>query len=128
LNAALKFWGAALAVALLFALAAALFLPYRSLGLLTEADRWRAWLLTLWTGGVLCILFGITTLLGYGRSIGFRDVAEAGSVPDAIEAQKKVRKTAADLADFHGNFAWWIVSTGVLIILVYFAGWSILRS
>src|SRR5690606_13729107 len=65
-----RFWGWAVGVAIGFALAAALLMPYEALGLATEAERWRAWLLTLWTGGVLCILFGISGLLGVVVPVG----------------------------------------------------------
>ena len=126
MNPVLRFWGAAAGVAMVYAVAAALLLPYGALGLDTEAERWRGWLLTLWTGGVLCVLYGLSGLLGYGRSIGFRDVSEAGSVTAALEQSKAQRRQAADMTGFHGNFAWWVVSTGLLIILVYFVGWGVL--
>ena len=120
-----RFWGSAVAVALAFALAAALFLPYRQLHLDTEAERWRAWLLTLWTGGVMAVLFGAAGLLGYADRIGFREVREAGSLHEALE-RRRAQQRAPD-GGFHGNFAWWLVSTGVLLIGLYFAAWTVLR-
>jgi hypothetical protein len=120
-----RFWGSALVVALAFALAAALFLPYERLRLVTEADRWRAWLLTLWTGGVMAVLFGAAGLLGYGDRIGFREVREAGSLQAAIE-RRRAQQRAPD-AGFHANFAWWLVSTGGVLIGIYFAAWVVLR-
>lgn len=121
-----RFWGSAVAVVLVFALAAALLLPYEALQLRTEADRWRAWLLTLWTGGVMGVLFGLAGLLGFVSPVGVRDVVEAGSVARAKEERRT--SLSAGLSGFHGNFAWWMISTGALLIGLYFASWTILAS
>lgn len=125
MNRPLRFWGSAAAAALLFAVAAALLLPYEALGLATEAARWRAWLLFLWTGGVMCVLFGVTGLLGFLSPAGVREVVEAGSVTKAMEERRAARRTGG--GGFHGNFAWWLVATGGLLIATYFAVWGILR-
>lgn len=119
-----RFWVTVVLVVLVFAVASALLLPYEALQLRTEAERWQAWLLTLWTGGVMSILFGLSGLLGFLSPVGVREVVEAGSVAKAMETLKSVRQLAG--GDFHGNFAWWLVSTGAVLIAVYFVSWWIL--
>lgn len=117
------FWGTATAAALGFAAATHLLLPYEALDIRTDAERHRVWLLTLWTGGVFAVLFGTSALLGAFRGIGVRDVHDAGgSVRAAAEQFREgVKHTAGET--FHTSFAWWTVSTGALLILVYFAAW-----
>jgi hypothetical protein len=119
------FWGSAASVAVFFAAVTAAFLPYESLRLLTAAERERAWLLTVWTGGVTSILFGLSALLGGFSGVGFRDVIESGSLRKAAElhrARLKENRTA-----FHHGFDWWLITTGALLVLIYFAGWLALR-
>ena len=118
---ALRFWGSAILVALLFSAATALLLPYDALRLWTEPERWRAWLLTMWTGGVLAVLFGLSGLFGVASPLGFREVAEAGSVMKAMETRHRARSAQPA---FYQNFAWWLVFTGLMLIVVYFAAWS----
>ncbi len=120
------FWGTALGVALGFALLAALLLPFEALGLRTLAERERAWLLTVWTGGVLAILFGLSALLGTFSGLGFREVMEAGSVQKAVETHRQALKKWGDGA-FHHSFAWWVISTGGLLVAIYFTAWLMLR-
>ncbi len=116
-----SFWSSALGVALAMAALSALFLPYEWIGLETQADRMRAWLLTLWTAGVMGICFGVAGLLSGIAPIGVRDVAEAGSVAGAVQARREaVRRQGA--ADFY-NFAGWTVAAGAILILIYFAAW-----
>jgi hypothetical protein len=116
----LVFWGSAVAVALAFAGAAALFLPYDALQLATRPERVRAWLLTLWSVGVIAVLFGISGLIAFSSPIGFRDVYEAQSVTGALETRRQLR---AAQPGFHRNFAWWLICTGVLLIVIYFIVW-----
>src|SRR5690606_40771519 len=99
---ALRFWASAVAVAVAWAVIAPLVLPYEALGLESAAARGRAWLLTLWTSGVMSICFGAAGLLGYVSPIGFKEVAEAGSLMQAIEARRRARREGS----FHQNFAW----------------------
>jgi hypothetical protein len=117
----LLFWGSAVATALLCAAAAALFLPYDALQLATRPERLRAWLLTLWAVGVMAILFGLSGLLAFSSPIGFRDVAEAESVTGALETRRQLR---ASQPGFHRNFAWWLICTGLLLIVIYFIAWT----
>jgi hypothetical protein len=118
----LRFWGSAIGVALLFSLLSALLLPYSWLGLETEALRWRAWLLTLWTGGAMSVLFGLAGILGYRLPPGVREVVDAGGVRAALEARKRAREEGQG-----GNFAVWMVLTGLCLIAIYFAAWLLLR-
>ena len=114
----LQFWlgaaGAAIAITVLIALA----FPYGALGLQGEADRHRALLLSVWTVGVLAICFGATGLLAVHSPIGFRDVAEAGSVDSAIRTHRQQRAQRGE-SPFY-NFAGWTVTTGGMLILAYF--------
>lgn len=120
------FWGTALGVALGFALLAALLLPFEAIGLRTIAERERAWLLTVWTGGVLAILFGLSALLGAFSGMGFREVMEAGSVQQAVDTHRRTVPRRGD-GEFHHSFAWWVISTGGLLVAIYFVGWIALR-
>jgi hypothetical protein len=118
----IRFWGAAVGVALLFALLSALLLPYGWLGLDTEALRWRAWLLTLWTGGAMSVLFGLAGILGYRLPPGVREVLDAGGVRAAMEARKRAREEGRG-----GNFAVWTVCMGLCLIAIYFVAWLLVR-
>ena len=117
----LIFWGSAVGGALLFTLLTALFLPYEALGLTLDAERTRAWHLCLWTGGVMSILFGLSGLAGLIAPLGIREVHEAGGVKEAIETRRRARKTDEG---YHRNFAWWLVATGIMLIVAYFVAWA----
>ena len=116
-RSAIRFWASSLSLALVFAAAAAFLFPYGSLRLDTGADRERIWLLILWTSGVLAILFGVAALLAFFTPLGFREVHDAGSVTAAREARRRGQ-------GFHDNFAWWLVCTGFVLILLYFVAWG----
>lgn len=119
---ALRFWAWAAGAAAAVALAAALFLPYEAIGLRTEPERERAWLLTVWTAGVAAVLFGATARIGR-RGVGLRDVLDAGSVPAAVEARRRAEGGGAgELLDV------WLVATGGILVGIYFAGWLLLGS
>jgi predicted membrane metal-binding protein len=120
-RARLRFWGFALGLALLFAAATALLFPYEALRLTSPPDRARAWLLTLWTAGVLAILFGVAGLLTFASPLGFREVHDAGSITEAREARRRARLAERG---FHDNFAWWLVCTGLILIALYFVAWG----
>jgi hypothetical protein len=123
---ALRFWGLAAGVALLYAALAAVALPYGRLGLTEAADRQWGWLVTVWTGGAMAILFGLAGVIGWSSGIGIRDVFRAGSVRAALEARAKEREAALALGRY-SNFGWWLVATGALLICIYFIAWLILR-
>lgn len=112
---AARFWITAVGVAAAVASAAAFLIP-RELGA-------HAWLLSVWTAGVLCILFGAAALISAG--LGVREVVEAGSVPNAVEAARRTR--SAGNAGFHGDVGWWAVVTGGVLVAIYFVGWLMLR-
>lgn len=119
------FWGAAVGVAVGLAALAAAFLPYEALRLTTAAERERAWLLTVWTAGVMAILFGVSATLGAFGGVGFRDVVEAGSVTEATRLHRERLKF--DRSGYTGRFDWWLIVTGVLLLVIYFGGWLALR-
>lgn len=117
---ALRFWGWAAGVAATVAVAAALLLPYEAIGLRTEPERERAWLLTVWTAGVAAVLFGATARLG-ARGLGLRDVLDAGSVRGAVDARRSAERAGAG-----GRLDLWLVATGGILVGIYFAGWLLL--
>lgn len=122
----LVFWGTTIAVTGGFAVFSALLLPFDSLGLGTVEERQRAWLLTLWTTGVMGILFGVSSLLGAFAGVGVREVFEAGSVTEAARVHRQTRAGEGGVP-FHRNFGWWLVTVGGLLILTYFAAWLMLK-
>ena len=116
------FWATSAATAAAVGGLVAIAFPFAALGLDTLDERQRAWLLTVWTAGVLAICFGVTGLLGGIHPLGFRDVAEAGSVAAAIEARREANKQRDRV--FY-NFAGWTVVTGGFLLLVYVIGWIV---
>lgn len=122
---ALRFWASAVAVALAVAVFCALLLPFSAIGLETRAERQRAWLLTLWTCGVMAALFGASALLGAFSGLGLREVLDAGSVKGARDARN--RAMDGTKPGFHHSFGWWLVSVGLLLIATYFAALTVLN-
>ena len=120
MNHPLRFWSSAVALALLFAAAAAFLFPFEALGRGAPEERARVWLLTLWTAGVMAVLFGLAGLLAFATPLGFREVHDAGSVTAAREAREQARPRGQG---FHRNFAWWLVCTGLVLLLLYFVAW-----
>ncbi len=101
-------------------MAAAWLFPYGALDIEPGPERHSAWLLTLWTTGVMCICFGGAALLSSVVPIGIRDVAEAGSVSAAHEAR---RSQSSGPSPFF-NFGGWLLTTGSFLLMIYFAAWS----
>jgi hypothetical protein len=120
------FWGSAGVVAVLIAVLSAAFFPFGALGLDTPAERERVFLLILWVGGVMSILLGLTSVFGGLGGIGFRDVVEAGSVQNAREVRKRSTRRWGE-EEFHRSFDWWMICTGLLLIVLYFIAWFVLR-
>jgi hypothetical protein len=114
------FWLGAAAVAIVTAAALAVIFPYGALGIESAAERRQAWHLTLWTSGVLAICFGSAGLLNSFSAIGIRDVVEYGSVIDAVEAKRSSRDS--NESNFY-NFAGWLVTTGFMLVGIYFMAW-----
>ena len=121
----LFFWGSAALFAAVFAVLAPHLLPYDALGILTQADRERAWLLTVFCGGVFAVLFGSSTLIGRGSAVGLRDVVEAGSARVALERAAEARR-AKGVEPYTRNFGAWTVVSGVFLIAIYFGLWQAL--
>jgi hypothetical protein len=124
---ALFFWASAVLAATAFAVLAPHLLPYGRLGLETQAERERAWLLTVFCAGVLAVLFGVSAALGVGpKMLAFRDVADAGSV---IAAKEQARRAGAlrPTRGYSGNFALWTVAVGGFLLAIYFGLWLTLR-
>ncbi|HEV2146211.1 MAG TPA: hypothetical protein VGR37_02210 [Longimicrobiaceae bacterium] len=120
-GSALRFWLWAFGVAAAVALAAALLFPFEALGLRTAADRERVWLLTVWTAGVMAVLFGATARIGQ-PGIGIRDVEDAGSVRGAMEARRQSARSGRGR-----GLDLWLIATGGILIGIYFAGWLVLK-
>ncbi len=116
----LRFWLTSLLAAATVTGAAALLLPYEMLAADSDPERHRLWLLTLWTAGVMAICFGGAGLIAAVAPLGFRDVAETGSVSAAVEARREARKR--DSHPFY-NFAGWTLATGGWLIVIYFVAW-----
>lgn len=114
------FWGSAVAVAAGYAVLTLLLFPYRALGMATLDERLGGWLLTLWTGGVMAVLFGAAALLGVGQLLTLRDLDDAGSVRVAVERRKLALK---ERGGGGRNFAGWTVVTGALLLGIYFVAW-----
>lgn len=121
----LRFWGSALLAAALVAALATLVPLYPPLGLETAMERQRAWLLTVWTAGVMAVLFGLSARLGGLRVLGFREVASAGSLRAALEERRRAGRGGG--SEPAGSFDLWVVATGALLIGIYFAGWALLE-
>ena len=120
------FWGSAVLVAAVFSALVPVLMPYEALRLVLEADRERAWLLTVFCGGVMALMFGLTGALGGPKLLGVRDVMEAGSIADA---QARVAQTHAEreARSYDRNFGVWLVVVGAFLIAIYFGLWIALR-
>jgi hypothetical protein len=123
---ALFFWASAVLAATAFALLTPYLLPYGRLGLVTQADREKAWLVTVFCAGVMAVLFGTSASLGTLRYLGVRDVMAEG---DAVRAIEKERRAKGDPEGrpYTRNFGLWTVATGVFLIAIYFGLWLTLR-
>lgn len=116
------FWGSAVLAAMVFAALVPLLMPFETLRLMSPEDQRRGWLLTVFCGGVLAALFGLSAAISGPRliNIGIRDVAEAGSVMKALETARKTKKIDDPS---RMNFATWVVAMGVALIGCYFVLW-----
>ncbi|MDB4951229.1 MAG: hypothetical protein JWM27_3878 [Gemmatimonadetes bacterium] len=111
-----RFWAQAAAGAVVTAALAGLLPLAPGLHLATAADRRRIWLLTVWTAGVLAILFGLAGWIAGLRGLGFREVANAGSVEAAAEERRRAGRG--------GSLS--LMAAGALLLGIYFAGWLLL--
>lgn len=115
-RAALRFWGSAAGVSIVFAALVPVLMPYAAMGIPPE-EREFSWLLTVFCIGVMLILFGLSAWIGGRRTIGLRDVLEAGGVRQALN-----RADQRDVGDapYTRNAAVWCSVTGVLLLVIYF--------
>lgn len=119
----LVFWGSAVLAAVVFAALVPVLMPYERLRLVEAADRERAWLLTVFCGGVMAVLFGMAGLLSGPRLTTVRDVVEAGSVGKALEARERAVKEQGRERLRWRNFAGWLIAAGAALVGCYFALW-----
>jgi hypothetical protein len=122
---ALKFWGSAALVAIAFAALVPVLFPFRALGMDPALERDHVWLLMVFTAGMMMVLFGASGLIAGKRSVGVRDVVEAGGVRQALDraAEREERRAAG----YTSNAAVWTIATGALLLAAYFALWVALR-
>lgn len=114
---ALRFWGSAAGAAVVFAALVPVLMPFRALGLDPAVERDFVWLLTIFCTGVMLILFGASAWISGKRSIGLRDVVEAGGVPQALD--RAAARGEAEEGRYTENAAAWCVVTGALLLLIY---------
>jgi len=120
----LTFWGSALGVAMAFAGLVPVLFPFRALGLVTEADRERVWLLVVFAAGIVAILFGAAALLGGPKMITLRDVVERGGVTQARAARDATERARLERPRY-GNAALWMLATGAFLVAIYFLLWAL---
>lgn len=113
-RAALRFWGSAAGVSIAFAALVPVLFPFGAIGIPAE-EREFTWLLTVFCTGVLLVLFGLSAWIGGRRSVGLRDVIEAGGVQQALNRAggKEEEKP------YTQNAAAWCMVTGALLVLIY---------
>jgi Na+/melibiose symporter-like transporter len=115
---ALRFWGSAAGACIAITALAPVIIA-----LSPAEDRQRVWLLTVFTGGVMLVLFGAAALISGRKSVGLRDVIEAKGVGPALA---RVRQDRTESPAYTHNAAAWCVVTGALLIAAYFALWMAL--
>ncbi len=121
---ALTFWGSALGVAMALAGLIPVLFPFRQLGLVTPEDRARIWLLSVFTAGVMAILFGTAAWVGGPKMITLRDVVEGGGVAEARAIREKADRARAATPRY-GNPATWLIATGGFLVAIYFVLWMV---
>lgn len=122
---ALRFWGSAALVSIGYAAAVPLLFPFGLIGLDRATERDGVWLLVVFCTGVLLLLFGLSSLGPGFRGMGLREVIEAGGARQALEREQSRKKI--DGTPYTGNFAWWCVAAGALLLVIYFALFATLR-
>jgi len=114
----LRFWGSAAGACIAFTALAPVIIAWSP-----AEDRERVWLLTVFTAGVMLVLFGAAALISGRRSVGLRDVIEAGGVGQALS---RARQDPVETPAYTHNAAVWCVVTGALLVAAYFALWMAL--
>ena len=118
MSPALRFWASAAAFCIAFTALAPLIIAWSP-----AQDRRHVWLLTVFTAGVMLVLFGAAALISGRRSVGLRDVIEAGGVGPALA---RARQDRVESPAYTHNAAVWCVATGALLVAAYFALWMAL--
>jgi hypothetical protein len=118
-RSALRFWGSAAGVSIAFSALVPLLFPFRAMGMDAAVERQRVWLVVVFYTGVLMILFGVGAWISGRRSVGLRDIVDAGGVSQALHRANAAR--AAEEPGYTRNAAAWTVVTGVLLLVIYFA-------
>jgi hypothetical protein len=118
-RSALRFWGSAAGVSIVFAALVPLLFPFRAMGMDPAVERERVWLVMVFYTGVLMILFGVGAWVSGRRSVGIRDIVDAGGVKQALDRAAAAR--AGEAPGYTRNAAAWTVVTGVLLLVIYFA-------
>ena len=119
MSPALRFWGSAAAACIAFTALAPLIIAWSP-----AEDRQFVWLLTVFTAGVMMALFGLAALISGRRSVGMRDILDAGGVRQALDRAE--RRDQGESPAYTANAAVWCVVTGALLIAAYFALWMAL--
>lgn len=119
MSPALRFWASAAAASIGFAALVPLLIAAAN----PAEDHRFVWLLTVFTMGVMLVLFGLAALIGGRRSVGLRDVIEAKGVVNAL---RRVEQDRAESPSYTANAAVWCIVTGGLLVVVYFALWMAL--
>jgi hypothetical protein len=122
-RAAMRFWGSAAVASIAFAALVPLLFPFRAIGLDPATERERIWLVVVFYTGVLLVLFGLGAWISGRRSVGLRDIYEAGGVKQALDRAGATK--SADEAGYTQNAAAWCVVTGVLLLVIYFALYAV---
>lgn len=123
-RSALRFWGSAAGVSIVFAALVPVLFPFRAIGLDPAVERERVWLVVVFYTGVLLVLFGLGAWIGGRRSVSLRDIVDAGGVPRALDRANVANPS--DETAYTQNAAAWSVVTGVLLIMIYFALYAVL--
>jgi hypothetical protein len=119
----MRFWGSAAVASIAFAALVPLLFPFRAIGLDPATERERIWLVVVFYTGVLLVLFGLGAWISGRRSVGLRDIYEAGGVKQALDRAGATK--SADEAGYTQNAAAWCVVTGVLLLVIYFALYAV---
>lgn len=115
-RAALRFWGSAAGASIAFAAVVPVLFPFGAMGIPAD-EREFTWLLAVFCTGVMLILFGLSAWIGGRRSVGLRDVIEAGGVQQALN---RVGARESEERPYTQNAAAWCMVTGGLLLLIYF--------
>lgn len=129
MRSARMFFGSAAAFAAAFAALVPVVFPFGLIGEYSATDRERVWLVSVFATGVMMALFGVSARLGGFSFVTTRAVVESGGVRNVLahRAAEKRKQASEDTGGFRGDFATWVIVTGVFLLCIYFALWAYLR-